>query len=102
MQTGDRRMMVTISVDDLREFAEQVAESVGRRYSEEIVAEIKDIMGDKMKYCTTQEAKEILGIKSSATLPMWAKRGYLVPCRVGIRNLYLRDEVLAVKNNRLK
>ena len=89
MQTGDGRVMITVRADDLRKFAEYVAESVGRRYAE-------------TKYCTTQEAKEILGIKSSATLPMWAKRGYLVPCRVGIRNLYLRDEVLAVKNNRLK
>lgn len=95
-------MMVTISVDDLRQFAEQVAESVGRRYADMTISEIRDVMGDKMKYCTTQEAMDILGIRSSATLPSWAKKGYLVPCRVGIRNLYLREEVLAVKNNKLK
>ncbi len=102
MQAGDGRVMITVRADDLRKFAEYVAESVGRRYAETIVAEIKEVMGDKMKYCTTQEVKEILGIKSSATLPSWAKRGYLVPCRVGIRNIYLREEVLALKNARAK
>lgn len=63
MQAGDGRVMITVRADDLRKFAEYVAESVGRRYAETIVAEIKEVMGDKMKYCTTQEVKEILGIK---------------------------------------
>ena len=102
IQSADSRMMVIISAADLREFAENVAESVARKHAEATVAEIKELLGDKMKYCTTQEVKDILGIRSSATLSAWARRGYLVPSRVGIRNLYLREEVLAIKKEKAK
>lgn len=86
MQDEDSRMMVTISASDLREFAASVAENVGKRYAEQTVSEIKAVMGDKMRYCTRKEAMELLGIKSCATLPMWAKKGYLVPCKGSQKN----------------
>ena len=102
MQSDDSRMMVTISASDLREFAASVAENVGKRYAEQTVSEIKAVMGDKMRYCTRKEAMELLGIKSCATLPMWAKKGYLVPCKVGGKNLYLREDIEHIKNDREK
>lgn len=102
MQSDDTRMMVTISVSDLREFAASVAENVGRRYAEQTVSEIKAVMGDKMRYCTRREAMDLLGIRSCATLPMWARKGYLVPCRVGGKNLYLREDVERIKSYREK
>lgn len=102
MQDEDSRMMLTLSAADLREFAATVADNVGRRYAEHTVSEIRAVMGDKMRYCTRKEAMDLLGIKSCATLPMWAKKGYLVPCRVGGKNLYLREEVLHIKNDREK
>lgn len=102
MQSEDTRMMVTISASDLREFATHIAENVGRRYVEQTVSEIKAVMGDKMRYCTRKEAMELLGIRSCATLPMWAKKGYLVPCKVGGKNLYLREDIERIKNDRVK
>ena len=102
MQSDDSRIMVTISASDLREFAASVAENVSRRYAEHTVSEIRAAMGDKMCYCTRKEAMDLLGIKSCATLPMWSKKGYLIPCRVGGKNLYLREDVLRIKNDREK
>ena len=102
MQSDDSRMMVTISASDLREFAASVAENVGRRYAEHTVSEIRAVMGDRMRYCTRKEAMDLLGIKSCATLPMWAKKGYLVPCNVGGKNLYLREDIERIKNVRSK
>ena len=93
-------MMLTLSVADLREFAVVIADNVGRRYAEHTVSEIRAMMGDKMRYCTRKEAMELLGIKSCATLPMWAKKGYLVPCRIGGKNLYLREEIERIKTDR--
>ena len=102
LQAEGNRMMLTLSAADLREFAAAVADNVGRRYAEHTVSEIRAVMGDKMRYCTRKEAMDLLGIKSSATLPMWAKKGYLVPCKVGGKNLYLREDVLRIKNDREK
>ena len=102
LQDKDSRMMLTLSAADLREFAAAVADNVGRRYAEHTVSEIRAVMGDKMRYCTRKEAMDLLGIKSCATLPMWDKKGYLVPCRVGGKNLYLREDVLRIKNDREK
>ena len=93
-------MMLTLSVADLREFAVVIADNVGRRYAEHTVSEIRAVMGDKMRYCTRKETMELLGIKSCATLPMWAKKGYLVPCRIGGKNLYLREEIERIKTDR--
>ena len=102
LQDEGTRMMLTLSVADLREFAVTVADNVGRRYAEHTVSEIRAAMGDKMRYCTRKEAMDLLEIKSCATLPMWAKKGYLIPCRVGGKNLYLREDIERIKNNREK
>ena len=102
LQDEGNRMMLTLSAADLREFAVAVADNVGRRYAEHTVSEIRAVMGDKLRYCTRKEVMDLLGIKSCATLPMWAKKGYLIPCKAGGKNLYLREDVLRIKNDREK
>lgn len=42
-QDEGTRMMLTLSVADLREFAVTVADNVGRRYAEHTVSEIRAI-----------------------------------------------------------
>ena len=97
MQGAVDKVMITISASDLQEFAANIAEGVGLRYEEQTVSRIRAVMGDKMLYCTRKEAMEKLGIKSSATLPMWEENGYLIPCRVGGKNLYSLEDIERIK-----
>lgn len=97
LQDGNSNLSLTISVCDLRAFAENIAHSTSRNLADEIVTAVKEAMGDKALYCNTQEAKEILECAQS-TLNLWMKKGIITPCKIGRPNLFLRSDILAYKN----
>ncbi|MCM1216574.1 MAG: helix-turn-helix domain-containing protein [Alistipes sp.] len=101
LQEGNSNLTLTISASDLRAFAESVAHNTGRDFATATVSAIKEAMGDKALYCTTEEAMEILGCGRS-TINLWMNKGVIIPCKIGRPHLFLRSEILAYKNSRGK
>lgn len=99
LEQGNGNVMVTMTAADLRTFAQNVAREASSELARNTVSAIRSVMGDSMEYCTTEETMKILRI-SRSTLYWYNKKDMLTPCRIGGRNLYLRDEVLALKIKR--
>lgn len=83
---------ITMTAEELRSFAQDLANKVAEHLSHLTVDAIKSAMGDTMKYCTTEEAIEEYGIPQS-TLNSWIAKGYLHPLKKGRKNVYLREEL---------
>lgn len=79
---------VELTPDDLRTFAESVVERtiVARDKQTEQNSSIEET------YISTKEARKILGV-CEGTLITWAKRGYLVPVKVGNKNRYAMSDI---------
>jgi hypothetical protein len=88
-------VMITMSAEELRDFAEDVARSVAERMSMQTVDAIKDAMGSSAKYCTTEEAVRDFCIPLS-TLNNWIAKGYIHPMKKGRKNIYSREELAKV------
>lgn len=86
---------ITLTTDQLRDFAEDVARSVAERMSMQTVDAIKDAMGSSAKYCTTEEAVRDFCIPLS-TLNNWIAKGYIHPMKKGRKNIYSREELANV------
>lgn len=86
---------ITLTTDQLRDFAEDVARSVAERMSMQTVDAIKDAMGSSAKYCTTEEAVRDFCIPLS-TLNNWIAKGYIHPMKKGRKNIYSREELAKV------
>lgn len=99
LEQGNGNVMITISATDLKSFAEDIARQTGAELARNTVSAIRSVMGDSMEYCSTEEAMNILGI-SRTTLYWYNKKNMLTPCRIGGRNVYLRDDVFSLKTKR--
>lgn len=86
---------ITLTTDQLRDFAEDVARSVAEMMSLQTVDAIKDAMGSSAKYCTTEEAVRDFCIPLS-TLNNWIAKGYIHPMKKGRKNIYSREELAKV------
>ena len=86
-------VMITMSAEELRDFAEDVARSVAERLSAQTVDAIKDAMGSSAKYCTTEEAVRDYNIPLS-TLNNWIAKGLIIPLKKGRKNVYLRADLV--------
>lgn len=86
-------VMITMSAEELRDFAEDVARSVAERMSAQTVDAIKDAMGSSAKYCTTEEAVRDYNIPLS-TLNSWIAKGLIIPLKKGRKNVYLREDLV--------
>lgn len=84
---------ITLTTDQLRDFAEDVARSVAERMSMQTVDAIKDAMGSSAKYCTTEEAVRDYNIPLS-TLNSWIAKGLIIPLKKGRKNVYLREDLV--------
>ena len=47
-------------------------------------------------YLNTRQVRELLNV-CEGTLNLWAKRGYLVPVKVGNKNMYAKSDVRRVQ-----
>lgn len=85
-------VMITMSAEDLRDFAADIAHTVAEQMSILTIDSIKDAMGDSIKYCTTDEAIADYNI-SKSTLNRWIASGYVHPLKKGRNNVYEREEL---------
>lgn len=88
-------VMITMSAEELRDFAADIAKSVAEQMSTLTIDSIKDAMGSSMKYCTTEEAVRDFCIPLS-TLNNWIAKGYIHPMKKGRKNIYSREELTRV------
>ena len=93
-------VMITMSAEELRDFAHDIAQSVAEQMSHQTVDAIKDAMGDTMKYCTTEEAIAEYDIKRP-TLNSWIAKGLLVPLKKGRLNRYLREDLVRLTQQKI-
>lgn len=91
---------ITMTADELREFAADIAHITAERVASQTVDAIKDAMGDTMKYCTTEEAVRDFGIKLP-TLNSWIAKGVLVPLKKGRKNIFLREDLVRLTRKKI-
>lgn len=91
---------ITLTTDQLRDFAEDVARSVAERMSMQTVDAIKDAMGNSMKYCSTEEATKEFNLPLS-TLNSWIAKGIIVPLKKGRKNVFLREDLVRLTANKV-
>jgi hypothetical protein len=91
---------ITMTAEELREFAADIAHITAERVALQTVDAIKDAMGDTMKYCTTEEAVRDYKIKLP-TLNSWIAKGLIIPLKKGRKNLYLRTELLRLTQRKI-
>ena len=88
-------VMITMSADELRDFAADIAHSVAEQMSTLTIDSIRDAMGKSMKFCTTEEAVQEYNIPIS-TLNSWIAKGYVHPMKKGRKNVYSREELAQI------
>ena len=83
---------IEVTAVDLKMFGEGIAERAISAYRQEIESK----KPKEEIYCNTREVKEILNV-CDGTLNLWAKRGYLVPVKVGNKNMYAMSDVRRIQ-----
>ena len=81
-----------ITAADLKMFGEGITERAIMVYREEIESK----KPQEETYYNTREVKELLNV-CDGTLNLWAKRGYLVPVKVGNKNMYAMSDVRRIQ-----
>ena len=75
---------------DLKMFAESIVQRTIMAQQEEQRAAI--LREAEETYLNTKQVRELLNV-CEGTLNLWAKRGYLVPVKVGNKNMYAKSDV---------
>lgn len=91
---------ITLTTEELRDFAEDIARTVAERVSAQTVDAIKDAMGNSMKYCTTEEATKEFNLPLS-TLNSWIAKGIIVPLKKGRKNVYRREDLVRLTQRKI-
>lgn len=100
IKEGGGQIAVTIKVADLASFANTIANNVAQCVVNGAVEAISEAMGESLKYCDRKEAIKILRT-SSSTLARWESKGCIKSMKVGGKNVYLRQELLALRQKKL-
>ena len=79
---------------DLKMFAESIVQRTIMAQQEERDAAMKREAEET--WLNTKQVRELLNV-CEGTLNLWAKRGYLVPVKVGNKNMYARSDVRRVQ-----
>ncbi len=79
-----------VSPTDLRMFAESIVQRTIQAQQEEREAAL--LREREETYLNTKQVRELLNV-CEGTLNLWAKRGYLVPVKVGNKNMYAKSDV---------
>lgn len=86
-------MKLELTPDDLKKFAESIVERP-------IVAHGQIMAQESAKeetFLNTREVCQLLGV-CEGTLITWAKRGYLVPRKVGAKNRYTMTDIRRIQD----
>ena len=76
---------------DLKMFAESIVQrTIMAQQRAAILREAEET------YLNTKQVRELLNV-CEGTLNLWAKRGYLVPVKVGNKNMYAKSDVRRVQ-----
>ena len=89
LTNGNQRIAVTIDGEDLMAFVHAVYEDAQQKAVTAVEKQNSE------EFIGTEQVKEILKV-GDTTLWKWAKRRKLVPRKVGTRNMYCKQDVLAV------
>ena len=79
-----------ITPSDLKMFAESIVQRTILAQQEEHKAVMQREAEEV--YLNTKQVRELLNV-CEGTLNLWAKRGYLVPVKVGNKNMYAKSDV---------
>ena len=83
-----------ITPSDLKMFAESIVQRTILAQQEEHKAVMQREAEEV--YLNTKQVRELLNV-CEGTLNLWAKRGYLVPVKVGNKNMYAKSDVRRVQ-----
>ena len=83
-----------ITPSDLKMFAESIVQRTILAQQEEHKAVMQREAEEV--YLNTKQVRELLDV-CEGTLNLWAKRGYLVPVKVGNKNMYAKSDVRRVQ-----
>lgn len=83
---------IEVTAADLKMFGEGIAERAIMAYRQKIESK----KPREETYYNTREVKELLNV-CDGTLNLWAKRGYLVPVKVGNKNMYAMSDVRRIQ-----
>ena len=83
-----------VTPTDLKMFAESIVQRTIMAQQEEQRASI--LREAEETYLNTKQVRELLNV-CEGTLNLWAKRGYLVPVKVGNKNMYAKSDVHRVQ-----
>jgi len=83
-------IQLNVDAADLKEFGRSILEDFKKQNLEKEKEAVKE-----PEYITTDEACALLRVKP-ITLWRWAQTGYLMPKKVGVKNRYIRSEVIAI------
>ena len=82
---------LTITLDDLRTFSNELIQSTKKELEAEVIAQQNE------SYLTRLETCDFLKVDQS-TLHRWSKRGYLMPVEMGGRRLYRKSDLQRILN----
>lgn len=91
---------ITMTAEELRAFAADIAHITAERVASQTVDAIKDAMGDTMKFCTTEEAMRDFNIKKP-TLKSWVAKKYIVPLKRGGKNIFKREDLVRLTRKQI-
>ena len=83
-----------VTPTDLKMFAESIIQrTIVAQQEERQVAMQREA---EETYLNTKQVRELLNV-CEGTLNLWAKRGYLVPVKVGNKNMYAKSDIRRVQ-----
>ena len=83
-----------VTPTDLKMFAESIIQRTIVAQQEERQAAMQREAEET--YLNTKQVRELLNV-CEGTLNLWAKRGYLVPVKVGNKNMYAKSDIRRVQ-----
>ena len=83
-----------VTPTDLKMFAESIIQRTIVAQQEEQKAAMQREAEET--YLNTKQVRELLNV-CEGTLNLWAKRGYLVPVKVGNKNMYAKSDIRSVQ-----
>ena len=83
-----------VTPTDLKMFAESIIQRTIVAQQEERQAAMQREAEET--YLNTKQVRELLNV-CEGTLNLWAKRGYLVPVKVGNKNMYAKSDIHRVQ-----
>lgn len=87
-------MRLEVTPTDLKMFAESIIQRTIVAQQEEQKAAMQREAEET--YLNTKQVRELLNV-CEGTLNLWAKRGYLVPVKVGNKNMYAKSDIRRIQ-----